>query len=787
MKKRHEENKAELVEEINRTEREKYARQLKQLTDNYKATVDSLTSLRRQRALLIRENGLSEQGILLQLSTAMESSIKSKKKEKSSDSEERSKSEQEYESDFLSASEGQEEEKEEEAEDEEDKTREVSLEPEEEVDAAFDAALQVILRYVDGRLTTVRDGVVDYVHDSTLEAAHEVQLERAKGWTEDAVQRKKELGAYVQEMMNNFLFFYRERGELKQKNITVLREGMRHTAELFREGAKERLASLLTEVTQKLTSASRAFESTVRENALLQERKAAATREGDYSVAEAQLSDIRRRCQTEANVRRTLFQSQMDTLRQQVEKIRHSGDLLSQEQSKSLMERSLQSGRAVEKVQTGLSLLQAKVEQHTNTLKKGNGLDLVTHTAAEELAIRSQDLSRAIALLLEEASQKEGVLRRDRVRLQTAQEEFLHYLETGVVDALRDGRLMRQAEGARLDHLRLAWEKTHRHNLSMPHVFEVEMPTAVPGGKAVTGCSTFTSPLEASLTALLEMLANTLKERDESHRQLRRTRDGQLNTYTKEVHRLCDQYRQLQKEWQRYGEQLEQLEEARGGLVTERVHCGEEAARIAITREVLEGKSRELDRRRRQLERQIQSSAMESEKVQAAYDNQQSSLAKATEERLLEVQRLYAAVPPPVIQKEAPAPHRHRPHRAHDLSQESATPPQPLPSSRVAPDDGASKSSSSKSPIKRKKTANNNAVFHSAGRKQTARREDTVKVGELEESGVSEMATPPSQERSGFQSEATPYRHRDQTLSPFRSSTFTELVSLMESTIYTSS
>nr|CCM13859.1 hypothetical protein, conserved [Leishmania guyanensis] len=411
-----------------------------------------------------------------------------------------------------------------------------------QLESTLRQAVMVLRGYCDKRLRHARDSLVDYLHTSTLDAAHSVRRGREQAWMQDAELHKQFFNRYMVDMMQRYMTFYKERALLKQDNVAALQADVRRMAAELRSHTAERLQQLLRDVTAKMTLSTQHHTQAAEEACALLRKKAHTVIEGDMAMDDAQHRELESRLLAEADARRRRHHAEVESLTEQLQRLRRSGEAVNRNSFQALRDAAAAtSSQHAQPLREEVLALKARLVERLRGGASGMASAFsVARMHAEELA---HVLRSAVA---DEAARQQAasLLRQQCDELRRG---LTTSLCTEVVERLQQTRCVQHAHQARIDALAKTWEAAHRQNLAAACSLILPVSSSTPGtadGQYVS--DTYAAPQDVVSTALLDVLQNRLRARDDARRSLLTSRRQCTSAYLRKLEEMRDEQAALQ-------------------------------------------------------------------------------------------------------------------------------------------------------------------------------------------------------------------------------------------------
>lgn len=492
------------------------------------------------------------------------------------------------------------------------------------VDAKMNVALRLLWQHHKSRLESLSNRVVQYIHQETMDVAREVRERHERACMQAVVKQKEGLGEFMQDFLQRYRGFFRHRAELRSRNMTALREDLQKATEQLRLHARKRLETRTREVAVKMDGITRRFGKLAVESIECVQRKAAALREGDESVARSQLADLEHRCQAERAVAEQLQRSEVEMLQQSLDRMRqwdderrsdHKRDAEGQDSPAAALQQQVAQGicsvRAesiTSKVREMTLAVQQRLREQLsrnrshNVEGEGGHVFLTDETLATRMAL--QEKGAVVALLLEEVKKRQTELLATRLRCGELRERIAASLQEEVQTA-RQKRLTQEAHLANNELLRIAWGREQRELLKWGH--ERMFPCSDSSTTIATDTSARTHLPEATATVdIMNLLVERNQALVESRARLREQRDELFHTVTKERDSVLAERREVETRWVRLCEQLLDLMAKQNAMATQREVMAAETAKLEAAKELLNHDKKLFGRRRGEVQEETE-------------------------------------------------------------------------------------------------------------------------------------------------------------------------------------
>ncbi|EKF38551.1 hypothetical protein MOQ_001241 [Trypanosoma cruzi marinkellei] len=590
------------VEEVTSMEKERYEAQVRALTAETVDAKNRIDQLFQQRELLLQQHRYDEKGIFLALADEEEANEKKKAADGGVG---------------MDAEGGP-----------------ISITS--SVETKMNAALRLLWRHHNERMESLATGVVRFLHQETMEVAREVRERHELAYLQDAVTRKEDLGEFMQDFLRRYREFFQHRAELRSRNMAALRRGLQEATEQLRLRARQRLEKRTQEVAAQMDEAARRFEKLALESAACVRRKAAAVRESDESVAKSQRADLESRCQMERAVAEQLQQSEVETLQQQLERMRRLGNDSTNEDDNGVLRKKVAgdmctaraesiAGKVRELENSVQQLLRQQLLRNQAHGDKGEGQSFLTD---EELFSRMavQEKEAVVLSLFEEVQKRQNELSATRQRCGELRESIAFKMQEEV-QTVRQQRLAQESHLASVELLRMAWEREQRELLQWGSDMMVTH-----GDSASTIASTARTQLPAATTTmdLMSLIAGRNHAIMEERLKLRTRRRQLLHTMEKERENVVAKQRETEGLWAQFCEQLVGLMAEEHAVSAQRFAAATEIAKMAAMRELISHDKELFCRRREEMQEEVERLKRELQATltqQAEYDALQQKIA----------------------------------------------------------------------------------------------------------------------------------------------------------------
>lgn len=393
----------------------------------------------------------------------------------------------------------------------------------------FDRALSVIKDYCDERCKELRQHVVDYIHNETLDAAQEVSKARTACWSYEEMDRNSMLASFVQDFLERHRSLINERSELKERNKNHIHQLMKSQCEKLRHDADERIQSMIMSLKAKEELDRQSFEKKLQEDKLAQEESQIKIREADASFAASQLCNLDTRCATERSVRNQLFVAEKEFSLDQVRK-KQRGEIddtirdLQRKEKERIEETMTRMQRSVVEWKTAVK----KLLQQSAVPSSGDSHSHIfaissTHPHQDEavsLLMRGKELEDVLSTLIHTVSVEEDNYELDVKRCGEVLSKTMASISS-IVQLIEKKKILHQTQAAKAEFQRRIWEREQRKALSTPNM--LHLPSALAGSGA-SSVSSYGSPKEDFEAALLSHLVSIIRNRDAARSQVDKAR-----------------------------------------------------------------------------------------------------------------------------------------------------------------------------------------------------------------------------------------------------------------------
>eukprot|EP00796_Vickermania_ingenoplastis_P004306 gene4306-3121_t len=374
-----------------------------------------------------------------------------------------------------------------------------AAEPEDHLEKLLGGSLVLLKDYCNRRCEALRERVVENIRRETLESAHQVRLHRESAWLYEAMDRKTMLSEHIQQSLQRFLDFFRERGNLKERNIKNVHDVLRHQCEKLRSDTAQKLQQAITQIEARLTLQSTDYQKHLEESAHLLNEQHTGIRKMDASLRSSQIEELETRCGTEAALRRQLFGAQKKSAHEQLHQLRRQ-HIDPFEELRAEMRGELQDGPG--KLQRILSDLKTDIQARLTQAPR------LCYDEAATLRMKLEEMEEIIATVHHTTTQEQQQCRVEAKRC----EELLGRISctfSAVFATMKKRRSEQQATANKLDFLRTAWELEHRKALGAPHVVSVAGISL--DSSPSPPLEVYADPSRATVAAALEALTAGLR------------------------------------------------------------------------------------------------------------------------------------------------------------------------------------------------------------------------------------------------------------------------------------
>nr|CCC95035.1 conserved hypothetical protein [Trypanosoma congolense IL3000] len=336
------------------------------------------------------------------------------------------------------------------------------------LEAKMSAALRIFQQWSNKQLCAIAQDVVEHLHKETSDVVYEIRKNRELAFLQNAADRKEMFNEFLREMISDYRDFFETRAQQKVKNAAVLREGLREASQKLRELSERRLQSRMHEATAKAAESSRRFQSLTLEAVDCAQRKNAALRESDGSVARSQYVEQQQRCEMELSVLEKLHKSERCTLKEQLDRLRKAGleDTNQQKQIKSLCTAKAELVvAAIRELENSVKEQLGKQSRRTVSLcPEPEGVMRLVDDEMADVCMAVQEKEAVIASLIGDAQKRQNELCRTRLRCDELREQITEKIQDAVHYA-RQHRASHESYLSSVDLLRTAWEREQRELL----------------------------------------------------------------------------------------------------------------------------------------------------------------------------------------------------------------------------------------------------------------------------------------------------------------------------------
>lgn len=361
------------------------------------------------------------------------------------------------------------------------------LTPQSRVDGLLDRGISVLMEYCNTRCESLRKNIVDYIHTSTLEAAQAVRKARESAWIYESMERKRLLSEHIQSSLQRYMIFFRERAELKERNIKRVQKMVEELCIKFQNEMRDRHNQICISMEAKWNIESSNHEKETQIRAVEQTEQHQRIIAMDQSLASTQIGEAEARYQTESQVRKNLFSLEERGLADQLEKLRTARNGASELiQVQEEARKSLHEG--MKKLREHLSSQKERI--HRQLLLPNTRNDAVPTLVSDDLSLPPLPFTPAARSQASTCNMKveelchvlvvsEQALREEQVACQ-AKTQRCHELllqippsVLNVVEVMQKRRSAQKAQESRLDRLRSTWEMEHQEALESPYSIRV--------------------------------------------------------------------------------------------------------------------------------------------------------------------------------------------------------------------------------------------------------------------------------------------------------------------------
>ncbi|ORC86159.1 uncharacterized protein TM35_000301990 [Trypanosoma theileri] len=579
-------------EVVGAAEKERYKAQLKSLTAEAEEKENIIEELLQQRELLLQNHRYDEKGIFIALEEEEE-----EKKEK--------------EETIAAATDNN--------NDEENKsTGEGSVvNGLSSVERKMNAALRILRQHHNERLDSLTNGVVEFIHQETREVAQETRKKREVTYMQDILSRKEELAEFMQEFLQRYRDFFQYRAEEKIRNMTTVREGLQKATAQLRLCAKKRLETRVKDVATKLEESARRFEKLATESFEYVRRKAAAVSDSDETTAQSQRADLENRCQVEQAVLEKLQRAEVETLQEQLERLRR---LSERDRSENIThEHDRVKALCIAKAESCTCVvreLESAVQQQTRQQMARNKALRVEGEGHlflnnEELALRMavQEKEAAVNTLLEDVRKHQQELFVTRQRCNELHAVILNKLQEEV-QTVRQQRLAQESHFASVELLRTAWGREQQEllhwGLEIPQIDDISTTTTnnnSDGGNTVNVESARAHiPIATAVVNTMDLIAERSHSLVEHRTQMREQWRHLHYLMEKEYNNVLAERRETELCWVHLVESLLQLLTEQEAAGAQECEVTQEIAKLEAAKELLNHDKELFCRRRAELE-----------------------------------------------------------------------------------------------------------------------------------------------------------------------------------------
>ncbi|KAG5483440.1 hypothetical protein CUR178_07761 [Leishmania enriettii] len=407
------------------------------------------------------------------------------------------------------------------------------------LESALRQAVLLLRGYCEKRLRHVRDNLVDFVHTSTLDAAHSVRRGREHAWMQDTVEHKQVFHRYMVDMMQRYMTFYKERALLKQDNISTLQADVRRMVGELRSRAAERLQQLLRDVTARIALSTQHHAQAAEEACALLQKKARTIVEGDMAIADAQRRELESRLLAEADARRRRHHAEEESLTEQLQRLRRSGEAANRDSFQAVRDAAVAtSNQHAHPLREEVLALKTRLAERL----RGGASGLAGASSAARM--HAEELAHVVRSTVAQEAARQQATSLLRQRCDELRRGLTMSLCTDVVERLQQTRCVQHAHQARIDALAKAWEAARRQNLSA--ACSLLLPVSSSTADAEYASDTYAAPQDVMSTALLTVLQDKLRARDDTRRTLLASRRQCTTAYLNRLEEMRGAHAALQ-------------------------------------------------------------------------------------------------------------------------------------------------------------------------------------------------------------------------------------------------
>ncbi|EAN79398.1 hypothetical protein, conserved [Trypanosoma brucei brucei TREU927] len=432
------------------------------------------------------------------------------------------------------------------------------------IEVKISAALRLFQQWNKERLASIAGSVVDYLHKETNEVAREVRHNHTLSYLQDATARKELLNTFFREMASTYLDFFNNRAQQRSKRTTEVRDGLRQATEKLRELAKQRMESRMNDISTKANEAARRFQKLTLEAIECADRKAAAVRASDDSVARSQYVEQQSRCGMELGCLEKLHSAELDTLRDQLGRLRDSESKTSRKKEEIKNICTSRADFVVASVRKLESSIREQLEGQklwNKTLRsQAEGVMSLLMDDMLDLRMGIQEKEAVVLSLLDDTQRRQNELSGTRLRCGELREQISEKLQEAVQCA-RQHHVLQESRVASVELTRTAWEHEQRELLQWG--FEELSVQELIGDFAATGIGSDHAgvgqtqlPVASTNVCVLRNIANKGHTLATRLAALRSQRDNVYNAVEKERVRVTTARRGVDGRWVKLFEEL---------------------------------------------------------------------------------------------------------------------------------------------------------------------------------------------------------------------------------------
>lgn len=432
--------------------------------------------------------------------------------------------------------------------------------------------LAVIKAYCDAYCRNLRSEIIDVIHRETEQAAHKVRQVRESSWVYEAMDRKARLAAYKAQSLEDYLTFFRHRGDLKVKTIKHIHAMIQSQCEQLRLTTRERLSQAVSQVEAKIQFQQADYEKKVQESFLLQKEREGRNNGMDKESRQAKLEELRTRRHTELVIRKKIFLAERETLEKQYRSAmcnhtqqRSSSFSKIQDQAKTNARESIRN------IQADLLEFKSNLEDQFSHYKENKRIDIFSSPKALSAKMKV-DEAKEVVRAVEHVTKNT----QDQCAIKTKRVEELCSQVTSVlsrvIELLRDKRVLQHSQEQELSFLHKLWEREHRKALESPHPLE---PPSIASNSSGLGCtqddwmeraevtvpSVYADPTRVTVASYLKKIIGNLGAFLERHKALRKERNQLRHSPNELMNSMRQQHLRVNQAWASVLEAILQLQD----------------------------------------------------------------------------------------------------------------------------------------------------------------------------------------------------------------------------------